>query len=526
MNIADESVILRRKTRYIHVGKRKENNNGGRDAEHDVYGRIVKYSGVFGGVQGLVILVTVIRTKIVARLLGTVGFGINEAFNRTINLVRSTTDLGLPFSAVRSISVNYEENDTAMLSRSVTVTRSWTFLTAMAGALLCFALSPLFSLWAFEGDRGYTLSIILLSPAVAFSIITGGEMAVLKGLRKLREIAVSQLLSVILALSVSVPLFYFLGLLGLVPSLVAVSFLTMATTCFFSFRAMPYRIALLDRSILKQGTGMVRLGVFFTIASFLGSGAFAVIANYMMKYGSSEVLGAYSAGYALMNYLGIFVFSAMESDYFPRLSSAADDREESMKRMNQQIEIAVLLIAPMVTAFIVFLEPIVKLLLTDEFCMAVPMARIAALSLYLKAVTQPMEYFSLAKGDSRTFLLLEAIYDVFFVLAVILGFSRGGLMMTGAAITITGLFNVILVIVVVRKRFGLHLTAQTRSLIAILPWPMLLALFTSFRLHGAAGWLSGTALLAVSVLISYRELRRRTSFLDKLFDKISKFTHR
>ena len=72
--------------------------------ETDSYDRIIKYTGLFGGVQGIVVLINIVRTKLVSMLLGPTGFGITESFNRTLNLVKSTTDLGVPFSAVKTVA--------------------------------------------------------------------------------------------------------------------------------------------------------------------------------------------------------------------------------------------------------------------------------------------------------------------------------------------------------------------------------------------------------------------------------------
>ncbi len=486
-----------------------------------IYDRIIKYTGVFGGVQGLMTLVTMVRTKIVARLLGTVGFGISELFNRTLNTVKSTTDLGIPFSAVRTVSANFDSECDDGLYESVLVTRTWSLLTAVCGTLLCALLSPLLGGHVADNEVNYTVSFLLLSPAVAFSAITGGEMAILKGIRKLREIAVSQMITVVLALFISIPVFYFLRLRGLVLSIVLVSFVTMLVTCWYSFRAIPYKIGLSRRNVLRSGFEMVRVGIYFTLASFFGSGAFAIVANYLLRYGGPEVTGAYSAGYALMNYLGSFVLASMESDYFPRLSSSVRSRNVTYLQANRQIEISILIMSPMIAAFIVFLEPVVRLLLTAKFCTAIPMARIAVLSLFFKAVTQPLAFVSLAKGDSKTYLLQEVLSDFFFVGSVAFCFHLGGLTMTGCAIAATGAFDLIVVGAIVKKRYGLRLSYKAMSLIVVLAVPVALVFISVTFLSGWVKWISGVLLFALSLGVSYFELQRRTTFIDILKSKIN-----
>ena len=42
------------------------------------YSHVLKYTGIFGGVQGLNILISLVRNKIVAELLGPAGMGLSS----------------------------------------------------------------------------------------------------------------------------------------------------------------------------------------------------------------------------------------------------------------------------------------------------------------------------------------------------------------------------------------------------------------------------------------------------------------
>ncbi len=502
----------------------KDNNKTGHGETDrpDAYDRIIKYTGLFGGVQGIVALITVVRAKLVSIILGPTGFGISESFNRTLNLIKSVTDLGVPFSAVKTVSECGSANDSDKLGRSILITRTWAFITCMAGMLLCVLLAPLFSSWAFEGDRGYTLSFLMLSPVAAFSAVNGGEMAIMKGTGMLGQLARSQLFSVVATLFISIPLFWKFGLMGIAPSLVLVSFASMAITCMYSFRAYPYRIRPFSRSTLTGGFGMIKLGVFFTITSFFGSGAFSIIANYLMKHGNAEVTGIYSAGYLLISYLGMFVFSAMESDYFPRLSAVNKDRSKINELVNRQAEVALLLMAPMVVGFIVFLEPIVNLLLTSRFGDAVPMARLAAIGLAFKAMTQPLSYVSLAKGDSRTFMLQEVIYDIVFVAAVIGFFNLGGITMIGAALLIAAVSDMVIVYIITNVKYGVKYSRQAIR-VFLLQIPMIAAAWVLVCcLSGVWVWVAGMLVLALSSVCSLGYLRKHTSFIRSVSDRVKK----
>ena len=188
----------------------------------NAFKHILKYTGLFGGVQGLSILVALVRNKIVALLLGPMGMGLMSLFNSTVSFVSSATNLGLGTSAVKDISEAYAIENARALRHSVQVIRAWSFVTALLGLLVCAVFSPLLSRYTFGWGK-HTLHFLLLSPVVAMTAITGGELAILKGTRHLKGLASISIINVVLALILSVPLFVVWRVKAIVPSMVIVA---------------------------------------------------------------------------------------------------------------------------------------------------------------------------------------------------------------------------------------------------------------------------------------------------------------
>ena len=93
---------------------------------HNSYRHILKATTLFGGVQSLNILMGVVRTKLVAVLLGTTGMGVLSMCNTWVSLLSNTLGLGLPMSAVKQLSSAYEQpQPTAFLQQLYTL-RTWT----------------------------------------------------------------------------------------------------------------------------------------------------------------------------------------------------------------------------------------------------------------------------------------------------------------------------------------------------------------------------------------------------------------
>lgn len=490
----------------------------------DSYSHILKYTGLFGGVQGLSILVGIIRNKLVAMILGPEGMGLAALFNSTIKLFSDSTNLGIPMSAVRNISEAYEQDDTERLSHSVKIIRSWCLLTALLGALLCIILSPLLNKWTFTWGN-HILHFVMLSPVVALLSVIGGELAILKGTRQLKHLAAISLYNVVGAMLISIPIFYEFGMSGIVPSLVLAALLQLVLIAVYSYRLFPFRISL-EKSMLAEGLGMVKLGVAFLLAGVLGSGAEFLIRSYLNTSGDLSVVGLYNAGYMMtMTYAGM-VFSAMETDYFPRLSGVRGTGRELNEMVNNQVEVSLLLVAPLLVFFMVFLPILLPLLYSGKFIPVLGMMKITVLAMYFRAITLPIEYIPLAKGDSLTYLTLEAVYDILVVAFVIVGYQLWGLEGTGIALAASGFLGLVFDLFYTRIKYHYSFSWNVK-LYALIQMPIgLIGYFVTNSTSGISYWIVGILLCIVSLGVSIQILHSKTHLWESIILKLKKKLHR
>lgn len=491
-----------------------------KDYDKDSYGHILKYTSLFGGVQGLNILIGLVRTKIVTWLLGPGGMGLASLFQTTANFISQATNLGISFSAVRNVSELFDTGDEARIAHFIKVVRAWSLLTGLIGTLLCMLAGSILSQLTFNwGD--HTLHFVVLAPLVGILAVTGGETAILKGARQLRSLAVIQMYNVIAALLISVPVYYFFGESGIVPVMLLTGLISMLLTIRHSHKLYPLRFSGMH-GILGEGMGMVKLGVAFTLAGIFGSGADFVIRTYLNNVSSLDEVGLYNVGFVItMTYAGM-IFSAMESDYFPRLSAVNNDRAKCRDLISKQAEVSLLLISPIVVAAIFLLPIALPLLTSEKFLPVVDMMRLMSLALYLRAVNLSLEYLSLAKGASLSYLFLEGVYDLFIVVLTIVGYIYFGLTGTGIALLVAGLFNTLLVMGYIGLKFGVFVRKTIFLLLLIQLAIGATAFFATQWLSGWPYWLSGFLLFIVSLSISVNILRRKTHLWDKIKAKIHK----
>ena len=78
---------------------------------HKSYRSLIKSTSIFGGVQFFKIIIAIVKSKIIALLLGPTGLGVLGLFNTTIGLITSITNFGLSTSAVKDIAAASESGD-------------------------------------------------------------------------------------------------------------------------------------------------------------------------------------------------------------------------------------------------------------------------------------------------------------------------------------------------------------------------------------------------------------------------------
>ena len=488
------------------------------DNKEQGYGHILKYTGIFGGVQGLNILIGLVRNKIVASLLGPSGMGLVSLFNSTVNFISQATNLGISFSAVRHVSELFDTGDEERIAHFIKVVRAWSLLTALLGMLVCIVAGPLLSDFTFAwGD--HTLHFVMLAPAVGLTAICGGETAILKGARQLRPLAMIQVAMVFVSLIVTVPIYYLFDQTGIVPVMVLMAFASLLLTLRYSYRIYPLQLRG-SHGILGEGMEMVRLGVAFVLAGVLGSGAEMLVRAYLNVRGDLDTLGLYNAGFMLIVTYAGTVFSAMETDYFPRLSAICHDREQTVLTVNRQIEVSFLIIAPMLVGLIVALPLLIPMLFTHEFLPMVTMAQVAVFSMYIKAVSLPISYITLARGDSLSYLFLEAVYDVLLVGLMIVCYDRWGLYGTGVALTLSYFIEILIVYAYTHLRYGYTLSLTVLQYLGIQTPLGIAAYLLTFIDQPLLYWALGALLCLSSMAVSLYILHQKTSLWTALTSKM------
>lgn len=482
------------------------------------YSHILKYTGIFGGVQVLNLLVGLVRNKLVALILGPMGMGLIALFNSTIKMVGDSTNFGLSISAIRDISAAYNDSDTHRLRHKIMVLRHWSVLTALLGGVLCALLAPLLSMWTFSFGN-HTLHFLLLSPVVALTTFTAGEMAILKATRRLNEVALSSMLTALSAIIVSVPVYMMFGYKGIVPSLLLMALIEAGIVVRFSLKTFPMRMVF-RRSVLREGYGFIKLGTAFVLAGMAGSGAELGIRSFINYTSGVDMVGLYNAAYVMIFTYAGMVFTAMETDYYPRLSSMPSLGSGFNSIVNNQIEVSLNLVSPLLTVFILLVPMLLPALYSGKFMPVLPMLQVASLSMLARAMYLPIEYVSLSRGKSLVFLGIELSSYSVLIVSVILGYTLHGLFGAGVGIVIASMLEVIVVLIVCGIVFEYRMSASLMRMAIV--HMVLCVLVYAVTLSGNI-WvycLAGGILSVADFAYSLHIMRKHVDVSRRIMDKI------
>lgn len=460
----------------------------------------MKAMGLFGGVQVMGILCSIIRTKLVAMWIGPVGIGLFGLFNNALEMISTGTNLGIRSSSVRDISQALDKREPGLVARMVAVVRKWSLWLGLAGALITLSLAPALSQLTF-GDSAHIWGFVALSIAVLLQALTNGEYAVLQGTARLKRLASVTLWGTIVGLAVSVPLFYFLRERSILPSIIAYALALAVFAWLFRNREYP-AVAISRRETFDMGKGFVKLGIFMTLGNFATILASYAFNAWLNVNAGTEQVGFYQAGYTLINKYTGLILTALGMEYYPRLAKVAESRLRLRAFVSQEINVAIAIMAPVVAMFILLRELVVWILYTPEFNVILTFVSWGMIGTVLRTLSWCLAFTILAKGDGKTYLWTEAASAVINLVLNIVFYQWWGLTGLGIAFLVSYLIYTLIIAVVYFRVY--HLSVTLASLYNIL-WTLAVAAAVMVAMESGQTVIAAL-ITAASLIVAVRQV--------------------
>lgn len=442
------------------------------------YFQILRSTVLIGGSSMLSILFAIIRNKAAALLLGPEGIGLMSLYTVLLELAQGTASLGLQSSGVRQIAEAAGNGNMQRAAVTAMVLRRSSLVLGVAGMALMLALCVPITRLTFGEHAGVT-GVALLSVAVLLRVLAGAQATLLQGTRQIGLLARSNVLAAAFGTAVTVPLIYFWGTAGIVPSLVSVTAISLFLSWSYARRLDLPHVVLTSGDTRRETSALLKLGLAFLASTLLTTGvAYAVRLVVLHSHGPAAA-GFYQAAWTIGGLYAGFVLQAMGADFYPRLTAICDDNEACNKLVNEQTQIGMLLAGPGLLATLSLAPLVIELFYSPQFHEAGDALRWICLGMMLRVVAWPIGFIIVAKGVQTIFVATEIIATaVHFGLAWLLTPRFGA---TGAAAAFFGLyaFHIVLVYFIVRRLSGFRWSAANVRL-GLLLFPAAAVVFSLF----------------------------------------------
>ena len=486
---------------------------------------ILKSTSIFGFAQLMKMGIGVVASKFIAVFLGPIGIGIVGLLNNSLSIIASLTSFGINTIAVREVSLAKATNDDAYLSRRYFILKRWAIIVGVFGAICSIVFSKLLSQWTFGNPSRYHWFILLSINFILLSL-TSCKVALMQGLRMMRSIAISNVVNSFLVTLLTIPLYYFFKFDGIVPAILVSSAVGLGVNVFYTRKVAIQKIALSWTTSFNESKPLMKLGFLLSINVIFGQICTFVIKLYLNGSGTkTEILGFYEVSTViLVSYVGM-IFNAMGTDFYPRLTEVQSDNKKVKNLVNDQIEIGLLLVTPLLILFY-FLAPIlIKLLYSSGFIPVLLILKGALFAIIIKAIIWPLAFVILAKGENKLYFKQELLGDFLNIVSTIVFYKFFGLEGIGTAMLLNYILYGIYVYLILNKRFEFSFRKETVTIICCSCLLGLICCLVAFEtIYPNSYWFFGVLFL-ISGVYSFLELNKRISVLSiiiKLKNKVIK----
>lgn len=361
---------------------------------------------MLGGTQVILTILGLFRNKVLAVLLGPTGVGLSGLYMSITSLVGTLTGFGIGTSGVRDIAAANGQGDLERVARlAVTINRVVYTSSAIGALIICLFCRQISQ--ATFGTTEYSGGVALMALVVVFSGVSFGQLAILQGMQKIRELANCQILGAVFGTVASILIVYFLRQRGVAWFLVANAGFAILTSWWYvrKIKLAPVKVGL--RETASEVRHLARLGIAVMITGLLGAAVAYATRIIIIHQLGLPAAGQYQAAFTLSTYYVGFILNAISTDFFPRITLLNHDKVATSRLLNEQIEIGLLLATPGITATFLLAPLVVRVLYTGDFGAAAGIMQWQVLGVFFRMISTPLWHIQIARGMGSLLIATE-----------------------------------------------------------------------------------------------------------------------
>lgn len=428
------------------------------------YGQILKSSSIIGGAKAINYVIGLIRTKVVAVLLGPSGVGLVGVYVSVVGLLQTFAQLGINESGVREVAAAAGSKNQERIAQTVKTLRRACWFTGLAGWLLTVLLAWPLAQWTF-GSTEKAWALVLLGSVVLLEIVVGGQKALLQGMRRIGDLARLQIAAAVTTTLIAVGIYVWLRERGIVPVIILTSVVQLGFSWFFARRVnledVPQRWA----QTWENARQMVKLGSAFMYGALLMAIVGLLTRVLIVRSDGLEAAGIFQAAWALSGLFGSFVLSAMATDFYPRLTAVSENNREVVRLTNEQLEVGVLLSVPGILATIALAPWIIELFYSSKFVAGAELMPWFVVGVFGQVASWPLGMIPMAKAATGWMFLIRTHAGLVRLVSVVIFLHFMGLVGVAIGFVVFEVLQSALLLLAGRSLARFRFTRSAKSLL-------------------------------------------------------------
>lgn len=484
---------------------------------------LLKSMMVIASAQFLSIIIRILKTKLVAVMLGPSGIGILSILVNLQMLGSQLAGLGLPQSGVRELAA--ARGDVEVVARLRQVLVAALALQGGIALTVIWLLRERLSVWLL-GEAGHATAVGLVGVAVLLFLLASSQRTLLQGMRRMGDLGRAMVLGTLVGAVAGITAVWLMGRDGLIWFLLVEPLGALVVTVIYVRRLpLPARSWVRIEEVWRRWQPMAHLGIALMLGGFMTTATLLMVRTLITRDLGFDAAGHFAAAYTITVVYGGFMLNAMQMDYFPRLSEVMRDYAAAARLINTQTQLTVAISGPVIL-FMIGLAPwVIQLLYAASFSDAAILIQWQMVGSLFKVTAWSIGQGLPASGRSGLYLIRQIPLNLVLFSIIWFGLPAFGLEITGIAFLCAYLVHLVVVVIFARRIHGFRWHRRSLRLL-FLHTALCTALLVAARTSPEFAAIAAIVLAALTAIIGLRAVIAQIGTQGRLVSHILRFYER
>ncbi|MEN6356668.1 MAG: oligosaccharide flippase family protein [Armatimonadota bacterium] len=415
--------------------------------------------------QAAVAVVSVIRNKLLALLLGPEGIGLFAQLQSLQNLLANGVPMGMQLGALKYMSANRANDKRRLLSTISTSAKAFALLSALT-TVVCLILAKPISAWS-VGNANMYLYVMTAILGVPFMIQTQLWQNYLRAGLEMKEYSATMVITSLIGLPIVVPLVLLWKQAGAAAHLLIIAIVGYIVAKLYTNRSMGSELnrrvesASFDKKLLinlmRFAAGNFPVFAIDLVVPF-------IIRVQIIRDMGLDANGIYQAAFAISSQYLVMPLNAIGIYVFPKISQMADLKQIN-KEINDALKISLLFCTSGILVVLLFRDVFTSLLFSKKFLLAASLMSWQSIGDFLKSITMVLQYPMLPLERFRARVVINLLRNTLFMIVFYL--PKTNMRLEGAvwAYAASWLFEFIAIYLYTHHTNGFTFTGRNKFLL-------------------------------------------------------------